>query len=65
MQSHVELMIYTAITSWTHQMLASKDKIVIDPHILSITSVGGSRIQNKIRTQLIQSRWSRCIYGHY
>jgi hypothetical protein len=65
MQSHAELMIYTAITSWTHPMLASKVKIIIDPQILSITSVGGSRIQNKIRTQLIQNRRSRCIDDHY
>jgi hypothetical protein len=65
MQSHIELMIYTAIMSWTHQMLASDFKIIIDQQILSITSVGGSRIQNKIRTQLIQNRRSRCIDDHY
>jgi hypothetical protein len=64
MQSHIELMIYTAIMSWTHQMLASDFKVIIDPQILSITSVVGSRIQNKICIQFFQRRWSRCIDDH-
>lgn len=65
MQSYIELMIYSAIMSWTHQMLATDFMIIIDPQILSITSVVGSRIQNKIRIQLFQRRWSRCIDDHY